>query len=677
MKKIYSILSFLAAMAISVSCSEPAGNTGSNIPEAIVSQIIKELEPTALDRDLMERGVRQCASLWRETDGSAEDFGEFVKGNYRSSAEEKEILFKRLSQGFESLDGIHNDLTIKLQRPVILAGDDPIDVDYIFGAFNAFSHLGEDLYANRIAFITALNFPFYSLAEKDSLGKNWSRQEWAYARMGDRFTDRVPAEVTQQFSAANAESENYIADYNIKMGHLLTEDGRRLFPEDMSLLSHWNLRDEIKADYADVPDAAEKQEMILKVMERIVLQEIPQCVINNSEYDWLPYSNTVYKNGQKVDAEPEGARRYDHILQYFHANQALDKWCPQAPSGIIRNFEGSMEVSADEIERLFIRLISSDEVKAVGKMIESRLGRELRPFDIWYDGFKSRSTMPEDKLTTQTRKLYPDAGAFEKEMPEMLRRLGFSAEDAGFIASKIAVEGARGSGHAWPAIGRWEKSLLRTRIGSEGMDYKGYNIAVHEFGHNVEETLDLYYVDEYMMSGIPNSALTETMAFIFQKRDLQLLGYANAIDDNVTLDIFWGAYEIMGVALTDMYTWRWLYDNPDATAEGLRDAVVKIARDVWNKYYEPVLGTHDCPLLAVYSHMVNSPMYLPNYPYGHIVEYQIEKHLSQFETPAEFAAELKRIYTRGRLTPEVWMNGATGSDVSVEPLIEAVGEILR
>ena len=37
------------------------------------------------------------------------------------------------------------------------------------------------------------------------------------------------------------------------MGHLLTDDGRRLFPEDMVLLSHWNLRDELKSNYADIP----------------------------------------------------------------------------------------------------------------------------------------------------------------------------------------------------------------------------------------------------------------------------------------------------------------------------------------------------------------------------------------------------------------------------------------
>jgi hypothetical protein len=33
------------------------------------------------------------------------------------------------------------------------------------------------------------------------------------------------------------------------MHHLVGDDGERLFPPGMRLLSHWNLRDEIKASY--------------------------------------------------------------------------------------------------------------------------------------------------------------------------------------------------------------------------------------------------------------------------------------------------------------------------------------------------------------------------------------------------------------------------------------------
>ena len=260
----------------------------------------------------------------------------------------------------------------------------------------------------------------------------------------------------------------------------------------------------------------------------------------------------------------------------------------------------------------------------------------------------------------------------------MLGVLGFSKEKANELASRIVVEPARGSGHAWGASGRWEPARLRTRIGPEGMDYKGYNIAVHEFGHNVEQTLSLYDVDHYMLRGVPNTAFTEALAFIFQKRDLQLLGYpAQKMDDNTVLDIFWGCYEIMGVALVDMYVWQWLYDNPNASAGALKEAVLEKARHVWNLYYQPVFGHEDSPLLAVYSHMINSPMYLPNYPFGHIIEFQLEEHFKdeKIEDKNQLGAEITRIFTLGGIVPRAWMEGATGSPVSIEPLLRAVDNL--
>ncbi|MEE0894644.1 MAG: hypothetical protein U0M28_01640, partial [Bacteroidales bacterium] len=281
-----------------------------------------------------------------------------------------------------------------------------------------------------------------------------------------------------------------------------------------------------------------------------------------------------------------------------------------------------------------------------------------------------------DMLTAKTQQRYPNAEAFHADMPRMLQVLGFSKEDADFLAERIVVEGARGSGHAWGAQGRWEPARLRTRIVKGGMDYKGYNIAVHEFGHNVEQTLDLYKIDYYTLNGVPNTGFTEALAFIFQKRDLELLGFDTERNDNTTLDIFWGLYEIMGVALVDMMVWEWLYENPEATAEDLKQATLKTAKEVWNKYYEPVLGTHDSPLLAIYSHMVNSPMYLPNYPLGSIIEYQLESHFAKLKTKKEFASEIMRIYTLGRLTPQQWMRQAVGTDISTQPILDEVSRIM-
>ena len=636
------------------------------------------VEPIVVEDAVAQRGVGQCAALWRPEDGSQADFEAFVHEWLAPTPEARRILFDKLSRMLEIFNTEYNQLTIELGRPTVLAEGEPAPIDYMLAGYDVSAHQSDDLFANKVAFITILNFPHYTLAEKNELGAGWDRYQWACARLGDVFTERVPAEVSQRAVSARSAAEAYVDTYNILMGHLLTEEGERLFPADMSLLSHWNLRDELKSNYADVPHANEKQEMIYRVMERIVTQEIPAAVVNNPAYDWAPFSNRVWKDGAEVSLPAEGDVRYAHILDQFHAFREVDRWCPSLPTAIARNFEGSLELSDQEVEALFVRFLSSGQVRQVAALIRERLGRELRPYDIWYDGFKSRSAIPEDRLTAETRRRYPDGEAFHRDMPRMLRNLGFDPVEAQFLADHIVVEAARGSGHAWECLGRTEPARLRTRIGPAGMDYKGYNIAVHEFGHNVEQVTDLYHIDFYPLSGVPNSATTEAMAFLFQVRDLQLLGYGRQlIDDNATLDIFWGMYEIMGVSLVDMYTWRWLYAHPAATAAELRDAVLAISREVWNQYYAPVLGTPDSPLLAIYSHMLDYPMYLPNYPVGHIIHYQLEEHLRQCSSDAAFATELQRIYCQGRLTPQAWMQGAVGAPISVDPILSAVSRILE
>ena len=619
------------------------------------------------------RGIAQAAALWTEQDGSQEDFEQLVKDYYCETDSERLALFESLSRIFENLYQSADLLTVELLRPTQLTNAaEPQATDWIMSGYSPLAHLSDDLFANKLAFITIINFPHYSLEEKNTLGKNWTREQWAMARMGDVFTTRVPAEVNTRMAQALADAENYIADYNIYMGNLRTEDGRQLWPEDKVLLSHWNLRDELKALYG-TDGGQEKQEMIYQLMQRIVNQTIPQQAINNADYIWQPYAATQ-------DA-PEPFTRYEKILSIAHALFAEDQYCPSAPSGIMRNFEEGVEIPAAELDSLFRALVGSPQVHKVAALIRERLGRDLRPYDIWYDGFKARAALNEDELTAQTRKLYPNADAFAADMPRLLTQLGFSAQEAQEIASHIVVEPARGSGHAWPCLGRKEEARLRTRIAPSGMDYKGYNIAVHEFGHCVEQVLDMYFIDHYMLSGVPNTAYTEASAFLWQQRDLQLLPQTKSANQksqmgtDEVLDQFWSMYEIMGVSLVDMSMWQWIYAHPHATAKELCEATLSIAKEVWNTYYEPVLGEHDCILLGVYSHMVNAPMYLPNYPLGHIVQYQLEEHLTKYSTAKEFAMEYARIYRLGRLTPKEWMIQAVGASPSIDPILRAIDKL--
>jgi hypothetical protein len=221
-----------------------------------------------------------------------------------------------------------------------------------------------------------------------------------------------------------------------------------------------------------------------------------------------------------------------------------------------------------------------------------------------------------------------------------------------------------------------DKSHLRTRVGKNGMDYKGYNIAVHELGHNVEQTISMYFVDNYLMFGVPNTAFTEAFAFTFQKRDLDLLGIKDNNPDKDHLDAldnFWMCYEIMGVSMIDMTVWQWMYDHPDATPAQLKETVISTSKDVWNKYYADVLGVKDCPILAIYSHMIEDPLYLSNYPVGHLIDFQLETWFKG----KNFADEAIRIYSAGKLIPQEWMKHAVGSEISIKPLIDATDEALK
>mgnify|MGYP003303770965 CR=1 FL=1 len=682
-------LILVGIMSLLMACQHQA-NTHM-IKEESIQQALTSLQQTYPNADLVlaERGVRQVAALWQEADGTESGFVELVTTHYAATAEEKKVLYNRLSHILEQCGQSADLLNNTLQEPTTLVGKgEPSTVDWIISGYSPMAHFTEDMFANKIAHICVLNFPSFTLEEKNQLGQEWTRQEWAYARMGEVFNTRIPGSIYAHSAQAMSEAENYIAGYNIMMHCLRNEQGEQLWQEPMALLSHWNLRDELKSNYAVGDEAMrregkEKQEMIYQVMLRIIHQDIPACVVNNAEYLWKPYSNEVQEVGSSEvkEVRNSGDERYQKILDIFHAMQQIDTYRKDAPSHVLRTFNEDLEIPQAEIEALFLQLIQSDEIKAVAHIIRERLGRELRPYDIWYDGFKSRSTLSEDKLTAQTQSRYPTALAFEKDMPRMLMDLGFDKDKANEIASHIVVEAARGSGHARPCVGRNQPARLRTRISDKGMDYKGYNIAVHEFGHNVEEVISLYDIDYYTLAGIPNTGFTEASAFLFQGRDLQLLGkeairlsgyQATRRQGEEVLDMIWGMYEIMGVSLVDMAMWEWLYANPKATAAQLREAVIAIAGDIWNKYYAPLLGEPDCPLLGIYSHMVGYALYLPAYPIGNIVQFQLEEHLATYKTPAEFAQEYSRIYQQGKLTPDAWMRGAVGEAMSVEPLLKAV-----
>lgn len=620
----------------------------------------------------IETGVKQAARMWRAEDGDAAAFRAFCENEFIATGADLDTTFERIQDALESLSGYFNSMGRDLKRGVELEIGKLLPIDARLGGFDPGAHMVDDLFQSKLAFVILLNFQITTLQERLEKGMNWSRAQWARARLAGRFDSRIPADVNQKIALAAAESAAYIANYNIYMNRLVDGSGARLFPEGLRLITHWGLRDELKARYGD-KDGLAKQRMIQKVMEAIVKQEIPASVINNDKVDWDPFTNTV-KNGS-ADREPDV--RYQRWMDMYKAIRLADRYDSDGLNYIRRKFEREREIPEKEVTDLLKSILDSPLTPRVAEVIKKKLGRELEPFDIWYAGFRPLSKYSEADLDAKTRARYPNAAAYAADMPRLFKDLGFNADRAKFLANNIIVDPSRGAGHALGAQRRDDKAHLRTRIAEKGMDYKGYNIAIHEMGHNVEQSFSMTMIDHTLLNGVPNTAFTEALAFVFQARDLELLGLEKPDEAAVrakALEDFWATREIAGVALVDTAAWHWLYDHPEATAAEFRQAIVKIAGHYWNQYYAPYLGGRDIPILAIYSHMVDAGLYTPDYPLGHLIAFQIEEH---FKKSPSFGEEFERVAKIGSLTPDAWMKIATNSPLSAEPLLSAAARALQ
>src|SRR6266496_1173338 len=630
----------------------------------------------------IKRGLLQVSEFWRPEDGDAAALEEFVRANFAEDQTTLDTVFNRFEYLLEELSGHMHEINREFRQQMDLDLGPVLAFDQTFAGYDSAAHVLDDFFENKLAFEVLLNFPLTTLDERLKDGPGWSRRQWAEARLAQGFSKRIPAQVNLAISGAEAEAARYIDEYNIWMHHLVDAGTHRLFPPKMRLLSHWNLRDEIKADYTDTQNGLPKQRMIQQVMERIVTQTIPEVVIDNHGVDWNPYTNEV-KTSAEVDSEPvaiktrnanstrEPDTRYAMLLKTFQAARKADPYSPTAPTLIARRFDEDRELPEARVKAMLEQVLTSPQAAQTAKLIEARLGRPLEPFDIWYSGFKPNHKYTESQLDEMVAQRYPDAQAYKKDIPDLLIKLGFAPERAKYLAGNIVVDPARGSGHAMGAQMRSEKTHLRTRIAKAGMNYKGFNIAVHEMGHNGEQILSLNDVDHSLLSGVPGTAFTEALAFVFQGHDLELLGLAapDAKSEALkTLSDFWATYEICGVALVDIAVWHWMYDHPDATPEQLKNATVQIAKDTWNQYYAPVFHKRDVILLGVYSHMINYFLYLPDYPIGHLIAHQIEE---QMKKTGSIGPEFERMAKMGRVAPDLWMEHATGRPVAADALLEA------
>jgi hypothetical protein len=429
--KHYIYYLFLSIIFVLAGCGEKGMKkvdlSETKLNDEIIQDVVSELLKTHGEafRFRIERGVGQVASLWRVSDGNESEFNVFCQEYFIADEDELDKLFQRLLLNYEILGGNMLRMKKDLMRPLHLDLGPILPVDMLFGSYEPGAHMQEDFFENKIAFVVMLNFPYYSLDEKTQSSDKWSRREWAMARIGDYYTSRVPATLIQNYVAINTAADAYIDNYNIYMGNLIDTNGEKLFPADLRLISHWGLRDELKSNYAD-ENGIEKQKMVYAVMKRIIDQTIPEKVINSDSYDWNPFTNQLFDNSESVDFQSEPDRRYEHMLNNFKAQYQLDPYYPQTPNYIQRQFEANMEIPQQDVEKLFVEFVSSPTVNKVAEYIRSQLGRQLEPFDIWFNGFKAGSKYSQEQLDRITMTRYPNVEEVQNDLPRMLRTLGFS-----------------------------------------------------------------------------------------------------------------------------------------------------------------------------------------------------------------------------------------------------------
>jgi hypothetical protein len=657
------------------------GFTVSAIPPGTVQQVIDSLVRIhgETHRFRIRKGVSRAASFWRNSDGSEEQFKDFCKDQFIADAGLLAETLKRLEINFEAIQGNFFRISRTFTGPLELPALKKLPMDRLFSEFSPDAHLQEDLFRTKIAFAVILNFPFYNLEEKERLGSGWSRLQWAMANAGDLFTSRVPPQVNQQIARFAAEIDEYVGTYHIYPATLLDLDNTPLFTVKEKKIFHWGLRDMLQAAY-HTSGAEQKQDLIYKVMGRVIDQTIPAVVIDNPDVLWNPYSNQVFKKGSgkgklvPVPSPPEGGKRCEFILRNKQTEALLDPYYPGYPTTIDREFQLQRRMTEQRVEHILLQLLSTPQALKLGQWLEKKLKRKLRPYDFFYDGFNAGAQRSMAPIDRQLANKYPDTAAFAADMPRILQKIGFPPKIAEAVTNTIEVQQTEAISHGGWREMSGDKSYVRINIPPGGMDYKLFQLALHEYGHDLQLAVSLDMMDYYFLKDVPADSFSESFAMMLEASANDILGLESQQMDSdmAVFRAFWRAFTVSGPSLVEMRMWHWMYGHPQATVAQFQAAAMSIAKEVWDEYYAPVFHEKDVTLLLVFNHLVRGVLYFPEYPLGEVIAFQINDYVKGKNR----GEEMIRMLRIGALTPDQWMQQAVGTPVSIRPLQQAIDEVL-
>ena len=97
----------------------------------------------------IQRGVRQVAERWWDSDGEEAAFESFCVEQYVPDEAERAKCFARLEEALEQVDGHLHEVRRELHRPVDLDLGPVSRVDFLLQDVDLWAHVDEDLYRAR------------------------------------------------------------------------------------------------------------------------------------------------------------------------------------------------------------------------------------------------------------------------------------------------------------------------------------------------------------------------------------------------------------------------------------------------------------------------------------------------------------------------------------------------
>lgn len=633
------------------------------MPDPALSALISELVGRygEAHRGDIERGVLAGR---RVLAGGDAEFAAFCRRQYLPPGVDRDALLHRLDAFVHLAAGAMEVVGKAARAGIDIADLSLTPAEEVLGRFSVGTHLSEDLRRSHLAALIQLNFG------TNATDPPATRDGWAARRLANVGREVIPADLLSRMAAAAAEANTFISRYNLYLENLDFGDPLVQFPPGTRLISHWGLRDYL-VSLNGKPHALPKQRAILDLLRRVVDGEIPAEVLDNPSARWNLREDFVETDGRRVPAVGHGPLRWEVFRRLFQIRRQID---PHTRYGnlIDEAFRQRREMPESQVVEMLEAILSAPQAAGVVKVISRLLRRPPEVFDIYFEdfqGFGLRSPLAFDLGAR-----YPNAKALTEAIPSILVTLGWAEDRARRIGSHIRVDNARASGHASRPATDTDQQLLRVRVGPGGISELEFSTFMHELGHCVEGVLSSYEMDFKGLWGVPNSAIGEGFAFTFEVHADEILGRHAWRDPALdALGCFWETFEVAGPALTEIRFFHWLYEHPEATAEEMQRAVRSLGDEVWGQYYARLFGAEGFGLMAAYSHMLTCSLYLPEYPLGHAISYQIHRFLRG----RDMAMEMGRMCRLGKLYPDSWMREAVGGEISVEPLLVEAAAALR